>query len=259
MFKYLKKHHNGGKEINVKESFYVGDAAGRPASGGRKKDFSDSDYKFGVNIGIQFRTPEMFYLDLKETLPAFDFDPKKHFKKGGSLFKGKQVTTADVPSKTKEMVIFVGPPGSGKSTFWQNNLKDYVHVNNDTLKTKQKCQKVAEEAVSTGKSVVIDNTNPGKATRQEYIKIAKNHNYTVRCFFFNLTKDMAFHLNELRYVNKERKHLSGHVPDMPIHKWFKDLEVPTKAEGFECVEEIEPVVGPFVNNDDEEVFFMHII
>jgi len=71
------------------------------------------------------------------------------------------------------MVIFVGPPGSGKSTFYRNYLKDYVHVNNDTLKTKEKCQKVANDALVSGKSVVIDNTNPEKGTRKNYIDIAK--------------------------------------------------------------------------------------
>jgi DNA 3'-phosphatase len=32
--------------------FYIGDAAGRPVYGGRKKDFSDTDYKFALNLGI---------------------------------------------------------------------------------------------------------------------------------------------------------------------------------------------------------------
>ena len=37
-----------------KKSFYCGDAAGRPASAGKSKDFSDSDLKFALNIGIPF-------------------------------------------------------------------------------------------------------------------------------------------------------------------------------------------------------------
>lgn len=35
------------------ESIYVGDAAGRPEHGTRKKDFSDSDLKFAVNLGVK--------------------------------------------------------------------------------------------------------------------------------------------------------------------------------------------------------------
>jgi bifunctional polynucleotide phosphatase/kinase len=43
------------------------------------------------------------------------------------------------------MVIFVGSPGSGKSTFLHNYMSKYSRVNRDTLKTKEKCYKVAEE------------------------------------------------------------------------------------------------------------------
>lgn len=48
-----------------------------------------------------------------------------------------------------------------------------MHVNRDTLKTKEKCLKVAQEAVDAGKSVVIDNTSPEASTRAEYVRMAK--------------------------------------------------------------------------------------
>ena len=42
---------------------YVGDAAGRPASGTKKHDFSDSDLSFALNGGFAFHTPEKFFLN----------------------------------------------------------------------------------------------------------------------------------------------------------------------------------------------------
>jgi len=113
--------------------------------------------------------------------------------------------------------------------------------------------------MTAGKSVVIDNTNPDADTRKTYIELAKKHNYPSRCFLFDVTKDMAFHLNELRKANNQRKHSSNSVADVIIHTWFKRLQKPTKAEGFTEVEVIEPIAGPFVNPEDEEIFFSHVV
>lgn len=41
MWKYFTSVLNEGKIVNLKDSFFVGDAAGRV--NGKKKDFSDSD------------------------------------------------------------------------------------------------------------------------------------------------------------------------------------------------------------------------
>ena len=46
--------------------------------------------------------------------------------------------------KEQELIIMVGPPASGKSTFAKNFLIpfNYIHVNRDTLQTQDKCLKV---------------------------------------------------------------------------------------------------------------------
>jgi bifunctional polynucleotide phosphatase/kinase len=54
-------------------------------------------------------------------------------------------------------------------------LKSYERVNRDTLKTKEKCYKVADEALAKKKSVVIDNTNPSKADRAYFLELANKH------------------------------------------------------------------------------------
>lgn len=45
--------------MDASKSFFVGDAAGRPKLGDRRKDFSASDVMFAVNAGIGFQTPEV--------------------------------------------------------------------------------------------------------------------------------------------------------------------------------------------------------
>ena len=78
------------------------------------------------------------------------------------------------------MVIFVGSAASGKSTFWKTYLPTYIRVNRDTLKTREKCLKVTEDSLKKGENVVIDNTNPKKQDRKDYIDLAKNYGI----FFF---------------------------------------------------------------------------
>jgi bifunctional polynucleotide phosphatase/kinase len=48
-----------GYEIDMDRSVYVGDAAGRVASKGVAKDHSDTDYKWALNVGLKFLTPEV--------------------------------------------------------------------------------------------------------------------------------------------------------------------------------------------------------
>ena len=46
------------------------------------------------------------------------------------------------------MILMLGPPASGKTTFTNTHLvpHKYVHVNRDTLGTQEKCLKVSENA-----------------------------------------------------------------------------------------------------------------
>jgi bifunctional polynucleotide phosphatase/kinase len=166
------------------ESFYCGDAAGRP------QDFSDSDRKFAENAGIEFKTPE-------EVFP---------------------VVASCKPRKGKELVVFVGMPGCGKSTYCNEHFSDYVRVNQDILKTRAKVLWAIRNAVAEGKSVVVDATNPALETRQEYYEIVKNMDYKITVIYF---------VRDGRGWNALR---TQKVPTIVYHKYFKNLDPPTKAE-----------------------------
>src|SRR5690606_9357429 len=121
-----------------KRSFYCGDAGGRtePSEFRRtlykksKKDFSDTDRKFAYNLKIKYLTPEEFFLENPEDIPyTFSgLDPEKFLKNHVS-------SDYEFKYRSKEMIILVGPPGSGKSTFVEKHLEDYHRINLDTCKT----------------------------------------------------------------------------------------------------------------------------
>ncbi|GMF16762.1 unnamed protein product [Phytophthora lilii] len=72
----------GEEVIDKQASFYCGDAAGRPKIVGRTKDFAATDYKFALNAGVRFFTPEDLFLGTKQRIHTrpetweLGFDPK---------------------------------------------------------------------------------------------------------------------------------------------------------------------------------------
>jgi len=166
--------------------FFVGDAAGR------QKDFSCDDRKFAANVGIKFYTEKQFFQNL----------PNEHFEwKSFNPFTFKSMDSLDfssVANDHNEMIIFVGMPGSGKSTFTKKYLDGYERVNRDTLGSKSLCEKKTREFLDKSKSVIIDNTNPSREARRTFIEIAKEYNVPVRCLVFKTPEDLAKHLNAVR-------------------------------------------------------------
>jgi len=67
------KDWNEGLQVNLEESFFCGDAAGR------KKDHSKVDRLFALNLGIPFKLPEQFFRSSKknEAMSLPDFLPQK--------------------------------------------------------------------------------------------------------------------------------------------------------------------------------------
>jgi bifunctional polynucleotide phosphatase/kinase len=234
------------------KSIYVGDAAGRLKNTKGKKDHSDSDYKFALNIGCKFNTPEEFLeIVKKETIPKIAFDPKIYQ-------KNESLTIDNVVAKEQEIIIFVGSAGSGKTSFFRNYLEPngYVHVNQDKLKTVPKCLNVAKEALGKGLSVVIDSTNAAAKARSTFIELAKEKGIPIRCFYFKYDKDLVFHLNNLRNINKFRNHNTKSVQPVIIHTWFKNLEEPSLKEGFSEVK-VFPFIPNFESENDKKVFYMY--
>jgi bifunctional polynucleotide phosphatase/kinase len=228
------KHFNNGTVPT--DSLFVGDAAGRP------NDFSCSDRKFAKNAEIKFETPEHFF----QKLPEEDFEWGGYDPQAILKFPTTQGITVVFP-KTQELLIAVGFPGAGKSSWYITSgceKAGYVRINQDELVTPSKCKKMCKTTLEKKKSVYVDNTNLSVNTRNEYISMAKKEGIPVRCVWFNSSIELCQHLNKCRaYLQKKTA--------IPIA--VKKYTQPDIKEGFNEIVTI-PFVPVFKDDRSLRVF-----
>ena len=150
-------------------------------------------------------------------------------------------------------MLLVGRPASGKSTFSQHHFQPhgYVNINRDTLRTQSKCLKAVQEGLKSGKSVVIDNTNPSKSGRAEFIKLAQSAKVPVRCFLFTASAHLTDHLNYYRMYQTKGK--VRRIPDVAYRVYEKNYEEPELKEGLEEIKRID-FIPVFDTEEDEQLF-----
>lgn len=228
-------------DIELGASIFVGDAGGRVESREEKgngktavlsKDFSCSDRNFAFNIGLPFQAPEEYFLGQK---------PREYVRPielACYPFATANETYVDVgfkKSENNEIVLFCGPPGSGKSSFFRRYLQSlgYVRINQDTLKSKDKCLKVAESNLEEGNCIVIDNTNADPNTRSHWVALAKRYRVSIRCALFKTPIGICEHNDAVRAMNPQFNPESREIlPKMAFNGFMSRYKEPTLDEGF---------------------------
>jgi bifunctional polynucleotide phosphatase/kinase len=109
-----------------------------------------------MNLRVPFFTPEEFFLgDKPAKFLLGAFNPADYLPA-----TTEQTSLPNSPPFARrgeqEVVVFVGSPASGKSSFFRENLQEgYARVNQDTLKTRERCITEATTLLTENKSVVI--------------------------------------------------------------------------------------------------------
>lgn len=222
--------------IDMEQSVFVGDAAGRIADETHKADFSCGDRNLADNLGLTFRTPEEFFLGEQPRPFVRSFEPSRYVQSNGVnpiIFSKKH---------DLDIVVFVGSPGSGKSTFYQKELAPlgYNRVNQDILKKREKCLEVAQEHLKHLESVVVDNTNRDIATRKVWVDLAKSFNVPIRCVYFPAESALCEHNNVVRALNEAHNPEKRTIlPSSAFPMYRKAFQPPELAEGFEDITRVE--------------------
>lgn len=212
MIEIVRMKHTG------KLKYYCGDALGRIG------DFNDTDFKFGLNLGINVCSPEEIFLNEKRGKYVVHYP-----------ILNKYMYSFNYIPCNQEMVIMVGYPGSGKSSisndiFGIGFVKEiyYKIINRDNLKSIDKCIKETVSSINNGMNIIIDNTNPTTKSRKIFIDIAKKYNYSVTVVEVLTSYEESMHNNYYRHI-KYKKEL---IPEIAYRIYKSTYDKPTMSEGI---------------------------
>lgn len=200
-------------------------------------------------MGIGFKTPEEFFLGSPPREWQRDFDPHT-FRAESS----REPFSFEAKNKL-EIVLLCGSPGSGKSTMYHSTLEPlgYARVNQDMLKTRDKCVAAATGYLREGKCVAVDNTNADPQTRGVWVALAGKMQVPIRCLVLSTPLDACKHNDTVRALhrghvdlNPERRDMLPFVAFTGFRSRFREPEV---AEGFQ-----EIVSVPFVFCGSDELW-----
>ncbi|KAK0551054.1 DNA kinase/phosphatase Pnk1 [Tilletia horrida] len=191
--------------FDAQESFYVGDAAGRVG------DHSDVDRKWAGNVGVRFYTPEQYFTEHKKEQPykLSGWAPSKSTSESiqrNSLPLFSPTSTPLIPSTAEErnedLILFVGPPGAGKTEFYKRHLKawGYEWVNQDTLSNVDACVRAVKKNLQAGKGFAhIELVRQHKSEQEDEKPVhSEELGKQVRCFVFDVERPLALHNNAFR-------------------------------------------------------------
>ncbi|KAF1991288.1 DNA kinase/phosphatase Pnk1 [Aulographum hederae CBS 113979] len=227
--------------LDLSESIFVGDAGGRPAEGGSVKDFSCSDRDFAANVGLKYHTPEEFFLGESPKPFIRDFDPSEHTSTATAPLDSNPLVFAK--TNDLDIVMFCGSPGAGKSSFYWKHLQElgYERVNQDLLKTRDKCIKAATRFLEQGVPVVIDNTNAEPEIRAVWIQLARKFDIPIRCVHFTASAKLCEHNDAVRSLNVSSMNPEKRtmLPKVAFTSFTSRYKEPALTEGFEDIVKVD--------------------
>ena len=156
----------------------------------------------------------------------------------------------DLSDTRPRMILMIGIPGSGKSTFAAARFPPgYVRISRDVLRTRARVANALAEALEKRRDVVIDNTNVKRIERERFIQPAKAAGYRVTGYYLQSVVADCLRRNAQRSG-------AARIPDAGVLARAGDLEMPSPEEGFDELFYVSITEAGFAvetwRTDDEE-------
>ena len=129
-------------------------------------------------------------------------------------------------TQTPTMVVMIGIPGSGKSTFCDAKFPGWRVISRDILRTRHREEQLLADTVASRLPCVIDNTNVSRAERAKFIAAGKAAGYRIVGYYLRSNIDECLKRNARR-TGKAR------IPDAGVRGRAAQLERPGYTEGFD--------------------------
>ncbi len=130
----------------------------------------------------------------------------------------------------KIVVLFVGPQGSGKTTYCREHYPGCVRISQDEQGPKEHIV-LFQEALERGETcVVVDRINAQKYQRQRYLDLARAHGYRTRIIWFNPDRVVC-----LRRCQERLDHptLKPEDAEKAIAHYYRNFQTPSRREADE--------------------------
>jgi len=126
----------------------------------------------------------------------------------------------------KELIIMVGPQGSGKTTYSKKRFPNYLRISSDEQGRNHK--QIFNNAIKDKvEKIIVDKTNPTKKIRKRFIDSGKSQGYIITIIWLDILSSVCKE-RILKRTNHET--LLPEKADEALNHYFSRFEPPKRDD-----------------------------